>query len=124
MSALQLAQKAYAPKSSAIKSPRGVEYDLVGSVTRRLASAAEKPDAHPDLVAVLHENRRMWMFLASQVAEGANKLPNDLRARLLYLAEFTEAHTRKVLRFEETADVLVEINKAVMAGLRPAPSAP
>jgi flagellar protein FlaF len=41
-----------------------------------------------------------------------------LRARIFYLAEFTRAHTRKVLRRTAGPDALVEINLAVMRGLR------
>ena len=60
--------------------------------------------------------------LAPQHVLGA-ALPDDLRARIFYLAEFTDQHTRKVLNGRDTAGPLIEINTAIMRGLRPAPEA-
>ena len=55
---------------------------------------------------------------AADVADRANGLPQDLRARIFYLAEFTDQHSSKVLSGKGKADVLVEINAAIMRGLR------
>ena len=45
-------------------------------------------------------------------------LPALLRARLFWLYEFTASHSRAVLEGKAEATVLVEINTAVMRGLR------
>jgi flagellar protein FlaF len=66
----------------------------------------------------LQENRRLWVTLAAAVADNDNALPTDLRARLFYLAEFTEAHSKKVLRGTAPVAPLIEVNTAVMRGLR------
>ena len=52
------------------------------------------------------------------VAQPENALPNDLRARIFWLAEFIEAETRKLLRGAGDPAVLIEINAATMQGLR------
>ncbi len=78
----------------------------------------EKPLDFSALVQALHENRELWTLLATDVADKDNKLPAQLRAQIFYLAEFTNHHTRQVLAQDATADVLVEINTAVMRGLR------
>ena len=52
------------------------------------------------------------------MAGAENELPQDLRARIFYLAEFTQAHSRKVLSEGASVDALVEINASVMRGLR------
>jgi flagellar protein FlaF len=83
---------------------------------RRAARAGRK--AFPDLVAALHDNRRLWTILAVEVADEANALPRDLRARIFYLAEFIAQHTPKVLTREAGAEALIEINTAIMRGLR------
>lgn len=70
------------------------------------------------MAEAIHENRRLWTILASDVVDKENGLPAQLRAQIFYLAEFTESHSRKVLAKEATADALVEINTAVMRGLR------
>jgi len=46
-----------------------------------------------------------------------------LRAQLVYLGEFTRAHTQKVLRGEADPAPLIDINSAIIRGLRaPAPA--
>lgn len=95
-----------------------MEYEAFARVTRRLRQAAGEQGNFAELVRALHENRRLWSMLALHVADSANGLPPDLRARIFYLSEFTSDLTRKVLRRESDATTLVEINTAVMAGLR------
>ena len=56
--------------------------------------------------------------MAVDVANKDNELPEALRAQIFYLAEFTQLHSRKVLRREATVAPLVEINSSVMRGLR------
>ena len=96
-----------------------MEYEAFARVTRHLKRSADLGAAgFADLARALHENRRLWTMLALHVADPANGLPQDLRARLFYLAEFSNLMAGKVLRREAEAGVLVEINTAVMRGLR------
>jgi len=111
-----MAKTAYsAPRQAAIRTPRSIEYDAFAQITARLKAA--DGGSFPTLVAALHDNRRLWTALAADVAESGNSLPEHLRAQLFYLAKFTRAHTSKILAGTEAADVLVEINTAVMRGL-------
>ena len=111
------AQKAYAQNAAPVSTPRGVEYDAFARVTRHLKSAVSAGSLNK-LAPALHDNRRLWTVLAADVADPKNALPADLRARIFYLAEFTEQHSRKVLQNKVTANPLIEINLAVMRGLR------
>ncbi len=52
------------------------------------------------------------------MAHPDNGLPQDLRARLFFLAEFTESETRRLMNNEGDVGVLIEINAAVLQGLR------
>ena len=52
------------------------------------------------------------------VAEEGNGLPAKLRAQLFYLYEFTTQHSRAVRDRKASVDVLIDINTAVMRGLR------
>lgn len=120
MTAYTAAKAAYSTPNFATRSPRSTEYELIGRVTQTLRRAIESKDQnYPAYVAALHDNRRLWVALATNVADTANELPGDLRARLFYLSEFTLQHTRAVLVGEGSAEVLVEINGAVMEGLQP-----
>lgn len=111
------AQRAYAQNAEPVRTPRGIEYDAFARITHRLKSASA-PDNTGLLVAAIHDNRRLWTLLATQVAENANGLSADLRARIFYLAEFTTQHSRKVLHGQATATALIDINTAIMRGLR------
>jgi flagellar protein FlaF len=117
VNAFHLARTAYAT-AAPVRPPRSVEYDAFARVTERLKQGAGDHASFPGLVSALAENQHLWTILAADVADADNALPESLRARIFYLAEFTRAHTRKVLRRMATPDALVEINLAVMRGLR------
>lgn len=117
MNAVDRARLAYAGPTQPVRTPRDTEYDVIARVTHRLKSAAAD-DSFPRLAEALHDNRRLWTALASDVAGEGNGLPAPLRAQLFYLNEFTRQHSSKVLDGAATADALIEINTAVMRGLR------
>lgn len=119
MNATTLAKTAYANPGQPTRTQRGIEYELFARVTRRLKAAAQATKEHfPALAEALYENRRLWTVIAVDVASPENALPAALRARLFYLNEFTQAHSAKVLRGEASAEVLIDINTAIMRGLR------
>jgi len=114
-----LAQRAYGATAAPTRTARGTEYDVMARVTHRLIASARKGrKGFNDLSRAIHDNRQMWTILAADVADQQNPLPEELRAKIFYLAEFTQAHSRKVLRREATVAPLIEINSAVMRGLR------
>ena len=117
MTAMNMARTAYATPGTPARSLRGIEYDLFARVTHRLKTASESGNT-PALAAALHDNLRLWAVLAADVAEPGNALPSQLRARLFYLYEFTSQHNGRVLAGKASAGVLVDINTAVMRGLR------
>lgn len=119
MNAHSQAQRAYSATAAPTRTARGVEYEAMARVTHRLRGAARNGGSgFGALAAALHDNRRLWCLFAADVAQSANLLPADLRARIFYLAEFTQQHSRKVLAGEGGVDPLLEINTAVMRGLR------
>lgn len=115
MNAIELAQRAYAPTISAVRTPRSSEHQLFTQITARLRHAKN----HADLVRALHDNRKLWTTLAVDVADNDNGLPEPLRAQIFYLAEFTQQHTSKVLRRQADPDTLIDINDAILGGLAP-----
>jgi flagellar protein FlaF len=112
------AQRAYAPTNAPIKTARSAEYDVIARISYRMKRAIESDD-FPALVEAIYENNRLWMALAVDVASPGNLLPDELRARIIYLADFTRQHSHKVLRKAETAIPLLEINAAILKGLKP-----
>lgn len=119
MNATTMAKTAYSAPGQPTRTARGTEYELFARITHRLKAAAMLGDAgFSTLARALHENRKLWTTLAADVADPGNQLPAPLRARIFYLAEFTTKHTRKVLAGESGPEVLVDINTAIMRGLR------
>lgn len=118
MNAYSMARSAYSGAAIPTRTDRGTEYELFARVTRRLNAAAQGDGDFNALIHALHDNRTLWTALAADVSVETNKLPRELRARIFYLAEFTSHHTRRVLAGEAGAEVLVDINTAVMRGLR------
>lgn len=113
------ARTAYARPEAPQRTPRSLEYDLLAKATKRLAQASTgEAKSFPELVAALDENQRLWAVLAADVAEPENALPKNLRAQLFYLYEFTEQHSRSVRERHASVGVLIDINTAVMRGLR------
>ena len=118
MNAFDMARTAYSPVNAAVRTPQSREHEAFVRVTRRLKAADRPGVPYPELVEALHDNRRLWTYVATSVADSDNALPADLRARLFYLAEFTDVQTRRILRGEAGTAVLVEVNSAIMRGLR------
>ncbi|QIE40874.1 flagellar biosynthesis regulator FlaF [Rhodobacteraceae bacterium SC52] len=119
VSVIDRARTAYDPVNQAVRCPKSIEYEAFVRVTRALNQASEpSPTQTVKLAKAVHDNRRLWTMLAADVASGGNRLSQETRAGLFYLAEFTVAHSRKVLKREATVDALIDVNTAVMGGLR------
>ena len=119
MNSLNLARTAYSSAAAPIRTHQSTEYDVFVKITARLKSALKRGKlGFPDLARALHDNGRLWTLLAANVADDDNALPDMLRARILYLAEFSLQHSGKVLAGTGSADILIELNTTVMRGLR------
>ena len=113
------ARSVYARPEAPQKTPRSLEYELLARITQRLSKAGTaRRENFPGLIAALDENLRLWSTLAADVADSGNALPSKLRAQLFYLYEFTNLHSRAVRADKASVEVLVDINTAVMRGLR------
>lgn len=117
MSATRMAHRAYAPKDQSIRTSRSIEFEVIARITHRLKKAIQEKNTSA-IIDAMYENRRLWNTLATDVASPGNKLPEDLRARIFFLAEFVTQHSRKVLRNEATAIPLLEVNALILGGLQ------
>ena len=116
-----LAQAAYAPASPATHTPRDIEYHAFAHVTGLLASArdtAGEIGGTGRLAEAMFENVRLWATLATDVALATNPHPPGLKAQIIGLANFARTHMMKVLAGSETVDALIDVNMAIMKGLR------
>lgn len=119
MNAISQAQRAYSTASAPIRTARGTEYDAIARITYQLKTAAAKgADDFVALVDAIQSNNKMWQIFAIDVADKNNSLPKELKAQIFYLAEFTRHHTSKVLARQANVAPLLDINLAVLRGLR------
>ena len=61
---------------------------------------------------------KLWGTLAEDLLQDGNQLPVPLRAQLLSLAEFVRKHSLAVLGGRASVAALIDINTAIMKGLR------
>ncbi len=102
----------------ALGSARSAEYEVFSRVTARLTAAArDKNQPFAKLAEALHENRKLWTLLATDVAHPDNKLPNDLKQRIFSLAYYVAHHSGQVLSGAGSTDPLIELNLTIMRGL-------
>lgn len=119
MNALSQARHAYSAVSAPTRTARGTEYEAVARITHKMQSAEAKGQAgFAALAEALHINKKLWRIFAIEVADAQNPLPEDLKARVFYLAEFTQQHTSKVLARKANIAPLLQINTAILRGLR------
>lgn len=119
MNAIAFPIGAYARPEAPARTPRSIEYDLLARMTQRLTQAESRKDKdYAGLLAALNDNERLWSAFAADVASPGNGLPARLRAQLFYLFEFTAHHSREIAAGRGSVGVLVDINTAVMRGLR------
>jgi len=117
---LSIAERGYLGSMETTRSERRTEYEVIAQITRQLRDAANRAKTdYPGFVEALQRNRELWKTLAIDVADPDNLLPAALRARIFYLAEFTEEQSRKVLREKASVLPLLEVNMAILRGLKP-----
>ena len=124
MNALLKAKSAYSAAKAPTRTTVDKEYDIVARSTQNLlaahkvASANKGTEGFKVLTEALHKNRKMWNIFTADLASSDNQVPQDVKDNLFYLAEFTRQHTSKVLSRKANVRALIEINMAVLRGLR------
>ncbi len=117
MNAYAQAQSAYAPAAAPTRTARSAEYEVIARISHRIKKAIQDDD-FAALAEALYQNNKLWTAFAVDVLSPGNMLPDDLRARILYLSEFTRLHSHKVLRKKESAVPLLEVNASILKGLK------
>lgn len=111
------AQQKFGYGNGTVKTARDIEYEAFSRITSMLRRAIASGDRHAEIEAV-DMNNQLWTILSADLASSGNALPNELKANLLSLANFSTRHGHTVLRGKASADVLVEVNLSIMKGLR------
>jgi flagellar protein FlaF len=119
MNSNSLAHSAYAAAAAPIRTERGTEYAVFAQITHRLKALDERDkSAFPQLAQAVFDNSKLWGVLSEDLMQDTNALPIALRAQLVSLAEFVRRHSLAVLAGRASIAALVDINTAIMKGLR------
>ncbi|MCQ0969228.1 flagellar biosynthesis regulator FlaF (plasmid) [Paracoccus sp. TK19116] len=100
---------------NAVRNPRDNEYEAFARVTRMMSNAQTEIER----ITAVHKNNELWTTLAADLANPDNALPRSLRAELASLAIFSIRHGMAVIRRQAQVGALIDINRAILAGLRP-----
>jgi len=110
---------AYGSVIRGTEAPREIEYRVLARATALLESAS-LPDAGPaDLPNAIHENRMVWTAFVADLAAPENGWEVAMKGRLLSLARWIFAESDRVIRENKPLQALIDVNRAVMAGLKP-----
>lgn len=113
------AKHGYKTVQREMNSDKAIELKVFISVTSALSRVdTSEIGGHVRLAEALVDNAKLWNLLFVDLVNPDNGLPLDLKINLISLAEFTQSHTLKVLGGEAGHEVLIEINQAVIKGLR------
>lgn len=116
------ARDAYSAAAAPIRTDRASEYAIFAKITHRLSDCDEEDRAEfPRVASAVRDNQRLWGALAQDLMHDGNALPVGLRAQLVSLAEFVRRHSLKVLSGKGSLEPLIDINTAIMRGLRGTP---
>lgn len=103
--------------SAGLRTERNSEYDAFSYVTRLLRDA-KSSRLGPATVQAIHKNSELWSILATDLAQPDNTLPDETKAGLISLAGFAIRQGFSVLNNVGTINSLIEVNVAIMKGLR------
>ena len=110
---------AYQRVQNAAEDPRAIEYRLLGQVTAALMDAERDPENGGKTVEAALWNRRIWAAFKLDLLNEQNRLPPDLRGKLVSIALWVERETSQILSFKTDLSWVIGINKTIMEGLKP-----
>ncbi|MFC3126133.1 flagellar biosynthesis regulator FlaF [Pseudoroseomonas globiformis] len=113
------AAAAYGAVIRGTEDPREIEYRVLARATALLDQAAQVDAGPTALSAAIHENRLVWIAFTADLAGENNSFDNALKARLVSLARWVFTESERVLRARQGVQPLIDVNRAVMAGLQP-----
>src|SRR5262249_26273445 len=64
-------------------------------------------------------NRRVWAAFKLDLLNEQNRLPVDLRGKLVSIALLVERETSQILAFKTDLSWVIGVNKTIMEGLKP-----
>ena len=109
--------------ATATQNGRDLEYRLLAQVTGALIKAQGGKVSLQDRLNAILRNEKVWGVFLADLNDPNNGLPRDLKGAIASLALWVMNETRLVLDTDAPLDYLILINRQIMAGLKPEPTA-
>lgn len=108
--------------ATAVQNGRDMEYRLLAQVTGGLMKARDGRATIQEKYNWILQNEKVWGVFLADVNDPSNALPRQLKGGIASLALWVMKETKFVMS-DDTAplDDLIEINRQIMAGLKPEP---
>jgi flagellar protein FlaF len=110
--------QAYKNTQRLTEDTRTTEYRLFGQVTGALIDVKRTGKNGGPLVEAIDWNQRMWRTLANDCLDERNRLPQEVRAKIISLSMWIFKYSRQVAREGAPLDPLIEVNRTIMQGLK------
>ncbi len=115
--------QAYGRAQNTTESPRSTEYRLLAQVCGALTRARDGKRGTSEFVDALLWNKKVWDAFIIDLSSEGNQLPKELRAQIIGLGLWVGRETIQVLDGTGDIDALINVNRTIMEGLAPQPSA-
>ena len=108
--------------ATAVQNGRDLEYRLLAQVTGGLMKARDGKASLQEKYNWILQNEKVWGVFLADVNDPANALPRQLKGGIASLALWVIKETKYVMSDDDAPlDDLIEINRQIMAGLKPEP---
>ena len=108
--------------ATAVQNGRDLEYRLLAQVTGGLMKVREGRASIQEKYNWILQNEKVWGVFLADVNDPDNALPRQLKGGIASLALWVMKETKLVMSDDAAPlDDLIEINRQIMAGLKPEP---
>ncbi len=108
--------------ATATQNGRDLEYRLLAQVTGGLIKARDGQSSLQEKLNWILQNEKVWSVFLADVNHEDNALPRQLKGGIASLALWVIKETKLLMSdSEQPLDDLIEINRQIMAGLKPEP---
>lgn len=109
---------AYGRTQNRVESQRQIEYRLLAQVTGALIAARDMPKDKRKLFDAVLWNQKVWDAFLHDLSGDGNRLPMDLRKRLIAICLSVRRETAAVIDGKGDVEALIQVNRNIMEGLR------
>ena len=119
----QMVSRVYSQVSRKTASEHVNELAVFEQITGELEAIAHADRPNPAAWGdAITRNMQLWTIVSADLMKPENALPEETKQGLMQLGLFVLTHSQKVLAGDEEMDVLIDINRSIIEGLKQMPT--